>query len=209
MRLDAICQPSRPTPVTRATAAQKKLAKHTRPLGRMRSSSRLLALQSVDDAKRVSVKKEHAHATKKQKPGDGYSYVYVGNVSVSLSLCLTNPHPYQQIDPIISTKDLEAFFKPCGPVACIQVRCSRGQAITRNMPVPSNVRTSRDRQYATVEFSDSKAVQKAILKNGSRLKGCRLVVCVQLYRSFELLIIPAQVSVSAADLPEVKDILRR
>jgi RNA recognition motif-containing protein len=155
------------------------------------------------------MKKEQAQATKKQKPGDGYSYVYVGNVSISPSSYLTSPQLYRQIDPIITTKDLEAFFKPCGPVACIQVRCSRGQAVTRNMPVPSNVRTSRDRQYATVEFSDSKAFQKAIKKNGSRLKGCRLVVCVQLYRSFELLIMPAQVSVSAADLPEVKDILRR
>jgi RNA recognition motif-containing protein len=87
---------------------------------------------------------------------------------------------YQQIDPIITKEDLEAFFTSCGPVACIQVRCSRGQAVNRGVAVPRRVFTSRDRQYATVEFSDSKAVQKAIKKNGSKLKGCPLVVRVQL-----------------------------
>lgn len=82
----------------------------------------------------------------------------------------------QQIDPIIRKEDLAAFFKHCGPVACIQVRCSRGQAVNAGVAVPKGLRTGRDRQYATVEFSDSKAVLKAIKKNGSLLKGCPLVV---------------------------------
>ena len=83
---------------------------------------------------------------------------------------------YRQIDPIIRKEDLEAFFESCGPVSCIQFRCSRGQAINRGIAVPKAVRTVRDRQYATVEFSDSKAVLQAVQKNGEKLKGCRLVV---------------------------------
>ncbi|KAF8231869.1 hypothetical protein L208DRAFT_36376 [Tricholoma matsutake] len=151
---------NRPSPIpntTPAFAAQKKLTRHGRELKRARTLSRAELHHSVIMAKNAAVKKEKAKVTKNHKAnaGVGYSYVYVGN-----------------IDPIIGKEDLEAFFKSCGPVSCIQIRCSRGQAINK-------------------EFSDSKAVQKAVQKNGDKLKGCRLVV-----------------SVSPGDLPEVRDILK-
>lgn len=170
---------NRPSPIpntTPAFAAQKKLTRHGRELKRARTLSRAELHHSVIMAKNAAVKKEKAKVTKNHKAnaGVGYSYVYVGN-----------------IDPIIGKEDLEAFFKSCGPVSCIQIRCSRGQAINKGVAVPVGVRTKRDRQYATVEFSDSKAVQKAVQKNGDKLKGCRLVV-----------------SVSPGDLPEVRDILK-
>jgi len=93
---------------------------------------------------------------------------------------LGNASSYRQIDPIISKEDLETLFKDCGVVSCIQIRCSRGQAVNKGVAVPTAVRTERDRQYATVEFRDPKAVLNAVKKNGTILKGCQLLVCVQL-----------------------------
>jgi len=170
-----VTNPSHGVQSTASASAQKKLTMHGRELKRPRTLSRSSLHDSIIMAKHVSVVKEKAKVTKNQKVNTWirHPFVYVGN-----------------IDPIISKEDLEAFFESCGPVSCIQIRCSRGQAINKGVAVPKSVRTERDRQYATVEFSDSNAVLQAVQKNGKKLKGCRLVV-----------------SVSPADLPEVKDIL--
>ncbi|KAF8897478.1 hypothetical protein BD779DRAFT_1667452 [Infundibulicybe gibba] len=102
-----------------------------------------------------------------------YSFVYVGN-----------------IDPSISQAQLETLFGQCGTITRIQRRCSRGQAVTFGVAVPAEVRTSRDRQYATVEFLEPKAAWKALKLDGYVMDGYKLVV-----------------SVSPADLPEVQDIV--
>ncbi|PFH51459.1 hypothetical protein AMATHDRAFT_40218 [Amanita thiersii Skay4041] len=101
------------------------------------------------------------------------SFVYVGN-----------------LDSSISEKRLEEYFALCGKVTRVQVRCSRGQAVNIGVPVPHDVRTRRDSQYASIEFKDHKAVVRALGLDGTMLDGCKLVV-----------------SLSVAKLPEAQDIV--
>ncbi|KAK2466163.1 hypothetical protein APHAL10511_001805 [Amanita phalloides] len=102
-----------------------------------------------------------------------FSFVYVGN-----------------IDPSINEHRLEEYFSKCGKVCRIQLRCSRGQAVNIGIAIPEHVRTSRDRQYATVEFRSYREARNALYLNGKRLDGCKLVV-----------------SITPTDLPEVQDIV--
>ncbi|KAF9452494.1 hypothetical protein P691DRAFT_660928, partial [Macrolepiota fuliginosa MF-IS2] len=89
----------------------------------------------------------------------------------------------------ITEEQLWARFAPCGPLLRIVVRCSRGQAInvlSEDFGWPFG---PRDRKYATVEFSDSKAYLKALQLNGQLLDGAPMVV-----------------STSPTDLPEAKEL---
>ena len=81
-----------------------------------------------------------------------------------------------QIDPSINVQRLEEYFSICGKVRRVQLRCSRGQAINIGIAVPENIRTTRDRQYATVEFKDYRGARNALQLNGKKLDGCKLVV---------------------------------
>lgn len=91
----------------------------------------------------------------------------------------------------ITTTVLENFFKGCGQIKRTIIRCSRGQAVTAGLAVPKEVLGPRDRQYASIEFMDAQSARKALARHGMVLGGCQLVV-----------------SVSAADLPEVQDIVQ-
>ncbi|KAF8165403.1 hypothetical protein B0H34DRAFT_793797 [Crassisporium funariophilum] len=122
------------------------------------------------DAAKKNEKKTKAHF---RKAGVDPSHVFVGDV-----------------EPSITPQQLETFFKTCGTVSKVDIRCSRGQAITVGLAVPLAVRGPRDRQYAIVHFKEPSSARKALALNGSAIDGCKLVVCA-----------------SAADLPEVQDIV--
>jgi len=91
----------------------------------------------------------------------------------------------------ITTSRLESFFGDCGQIKRTIIRCSRGQAVIAGLALPKEVQGPRDRQYASIEFLNSQSARKALACHGMVLDGCELVV-----------------SVSAADLPEVQDIVQ-
>ncbi|KAF8974284.1 hypothetical protein BDZ97DRAFT_9375 [Flammula alnicola] len=95
------------------------------------------------------------------------------------------------LESSITQARLEAYFKDCGRIRTTIIRCSRGQALTVGVAVPLAVRSARDRMYASMEFYDTKSALNALKYNDTVLDGCQLVV-----------------SASAADLPEVMDIVR-
>lgn len=45
------------------------------------------------------------------------------------------------------------------------------------LAVPKEVLGPRDRQYASMEFMNSKSARKALAYHGKVLEGCQLVVC--------------------------------
>ncbi|PPQ71781.1 hypothetical protein CVT26_007615 [Gymnopilus dilepis] len=102
----------------------------------------------------------------------GLTYVYVGNLECT-----------------ITQKRLKEFFQDCGKVTRITIRCSRGQGCVA-VAIPEQARTERDRLYATVEFSDSKATRNALAYNGKVLDGCKVIV-----------------SASVLDLPECEQVI--
>ncbi|KAF9462583.1 hypothetical protein BDZ94DRAFT_1309482 [Collybia nuda] len=148
----------------------KKISKPDRRPKRARTLQRTTKHESVTRAKKREKAKIHV---KKTITENVYSFVYVGNLESS-----------------ITREMLYSTFSTCGTILRIQIRCSRGQAITTGVPVPEGVRTLRDRQYATIEFKDAKASTNALRFNGTVLEGCRIMV-----------------TVSAAELPEVQDII--
>ncbi|KDR83803.1 hypothetical protein GALMADRAFT_236194 [Galerina marginata CBS 339.88] len=89
----------------------------------------------------------------------------------------------------ITEQRLASFFSDCGHITQVIIRCSQGQPVT--IAVPKDARSDRDLQYATIQFHDPHSVRKAIAYHGKDLDGCQLVV-----------------SMSAADLPEVSEIVR-
>jgi len=125
------------------------------------------------DAAKDAAKKHHKKEVLSKTNRTEYSFVYVGN-----------------IDPTITERQLQEFFSACGKVCRIQLRCSRGQAITIGVAVPEGIRTNRDRQYASIEFEDYRGARNALRLNGEVLDGCELVV-----------------SITPTDLPEVQDIV--
>jgi hypothetical protein len=72
---------------------------------------------------------------------------------------------------------LENFFKDCGQIKRTIIRCSRGQAVMSGLAVPKEVLGHRDRQYASIEFSESQSARKALACHGMVLDGSKLVVC--------------------------------
>lgn len=125
------------------------------------------------DAAKEAAKRHHKKEVLCKTNRTDYSFVYVGN-----------------IDPAIAESRLREYFSTCGQVCRVQLRCSRGQAVSIGVTVPENVRTTRDRQYASIEFQDYRGARNALRLNGSVLDGCELVV-----------------TITPADLPEVKDIV--
>jgi len=125
------------------------------------------------DAAKDAAKKHHKKEALSKTNRTEYSFVYVGN-----------------IDPTITGRRLQDFFSTCGKVCRVQLRCSRGQAITIGVAVPEDIRTKRDRQYASIEFEDYRGARNALRLNGEVLDGCELVV-----------------SITPTDLPEVQDIV--
>lgn len=75
----------------------------------------------------------------------------------------------------MNESDLHKLFTRCGTVIRIQIRCSRGGAVTIGQPMTRC--TDRDLQYATIEFSEEEAVRKALRFHGMALHGTQLVVC--------------------------------
>lgn len=76
----------------------------------------------------------------------------------------------------ITEARLMGIFAPCGTVHRVEIRCSRGQAITSGIAIPSEVLTKRDRQYASIEFEEPEAARAALRLNGSNIDGCNVVV---------------------------------
>jgi len=91
------------------------------------------------------------------------------------------------IPPTTTEAILNDKFISCGPIEDICIRCTAGATVLIGQPY----RTSKDRQYATVMFSRQKSISKALKLNGSEIHGVKIIVCL-----------------SAAQLPEVKEITR-
>ncbi|KAF8812383.1 hypothetical protein BYT27DRAFT_7087380 [Phlegmacium glaucopus] len=94
------------------------------------------------------------------------------------------------LESTITITLLEDFFGHCGQIKQTIIRCSRGQAVMAGLAVPKEVLGPRDRQYASIEFMKPRSARKALACHGMVLNGSQLVV-----------------SASAADLPEVRDIV--
>ncbi|KAJ8508409.1 hypothetical protein ONZ45_g9317 [Pleurotus djamor] len=157
------------TDMLRKKASLRKQATHPK---RVRSSKVGISKEmSIHMAKKkLSIKDE---GVRKKIRKSAWSYVYVGNV-----------------DPSVTYEQMKNHFDKCGTIIRIQFRCSRGQAVTIGQAIEPSQQTSRDRQYATIEFTRSAAVLSALQLNGSTLNGSKLVV-----------------TITPADLPEVEDIL--
>jgi RNA recognition motif-containing protein len=134
---------------------------------RKRSGISFAKIKDIELAKKKA-------ARRRQLKKREWSFVFVGNIK-----------------PTVNESVLHQFFASCGTIIRIQIRCSRGGAVTIGV-IPDNIHADRDFQYATIEFMNTNAVKKALKLNGARLHGTPLVV-----------------SVSAADLPEVKDIVHK
>ncbi|KAF8627197.1 hypothetical protein AX15_004514 [Amanita polypyramis BW_CC] len=156
-----------------SSSSESHIPKDNSRAGRQGGRYRPRDIEAKRNAVKDAARKHHRKATLSKLNGTDYSFVYIGN-----------------IDPSINAQRLEEYFSKCGKVCRVQLRCSRGQAINIGIAVPENVRTSRDRQYATVEFKDYRGARKALQLNGKELDGCRLVV-----------------SITPTDLPEVQDIV--
>jgi len=156
---------------SKSTGSQTRNSNRKTIKQRRRSKSR--DVETKRGAAKDAAKRSHRRETISKVKRWDYTFVYVGN-----------------IDPSISERRLHEYFSKCGKVYRIQLRCSRGQAINIGVPVPKNVRTSRDRQYATIEFKDYRGARNALHLNGKELDGCELVV-----------------TISPTDLPEVQDIV--
>jgi len=97
------------------------------------------------------------------------------------------------IKPTVNESILNRLFCHCGTIVRIQIRCSRGAAVTIGRPIPEHIHNpARDFQHATIEFLNANAVSSALELNGFKLHGVQLSVVL-----------------SAADLPEVKQVVRR
>lgn len=118
------------------------------------------------------------------------SFVYVGNVrELSYSSCVWGPNSPlpPQLPPTTIEATLRQHFKSCGIIESITIRCSAGAALAG----PAHAFTTpHDRQYATILFTRSRAVTKALQLNGSRIQGYKLTV-----RTFVLVIAPFSDSV--------------
>ncbi|KAG5639001.1 hypothetical protein H0H81_007909 [Sphagnurus paluster] len=128
-----------------------------------------LAIQEAK--KRVTVKTNLDKRDSKLRRN--YPFIYVGNLKSS-----------------ITAERLRSLFASCGRIFNVSIRCSRGQAVTVGVPVPEDLLTTRDRQYASVEFCDLEGAKLALRMNGKLVDGLEIVVCS-----------------SPADLPEVQDIV--
>ncbi|KAF8076321.1 hypothetical protein FPV67DRAFT_1471300 [Lyophyllum atratum] len=132
-------------------------------------------LHAVQEAKKKVAMKTNADKGRPQvKVQHTLPFVYVGNLQSS-----------------ITEERLRAMFAPCGSICRIGIRCSRGQAVTIGVPVPASLLTSRDRQYASIEFHNLEAAKLALRLNGARVDGLEIVV-----------------TSTPANLPEVQDIVR-
>ncbi|KAF7977651.1 hypothetical protein HWV62_3076 [Athelia sp. TMB] len=98
------------------------------------------------------------------------AFVYVGNISSTTT-----------------EANLRHVFKPCGTIECITIRCSAGAALAGQVNAFS---TPRDRQYATVLFTRSRSVSKALQLDGTFLQGHKITVCL-----------------SPGDLPDLADLV--
>lgn len=139
---------------------------------RLQSLKRENKIHDVHEARKKKEMKQKAQARK--SPIFEIRAVYVGNLIST-----------------ITRERLEDVFIQCGSIIDTKIRCSRGKAVTMGVAVPLDALSPRDRQYATVEFRDTKAARKALGLNGIVVDGCSLVV-----------------SASPADLPEVQDMTK-
>ncbi|KAG9219531.1 hypothetical protein CCMSSC00406_0009770 [Pleurotus cornucopiae] len=156
-------------------APKKNLGHRKGQLQSRRSRSGSLQLEKDIEIQMAARRSKKKGAADKRLTVAGviWDFVYVGN-----------------INPAATYDQLRQLFEPCGTVTRIQLRCSRGQAVTIGRAVKPDLRNSRNRQYATVEFARSSSARKALKLDGTSLNGCKLVV-----------------TVSPADLPEVQEIL--
>jgi RNA recognition motif-containing protein len=156
------------------TGGSSKTAQFSKPPNsdenskRCRSGIDLAKVKEIEMAKRRDMIRQRAKAKE-------FCHVYVGN-----------------IEPTIDESTLYQTFIHCGKISRIQIRCSRGAAVTIGRPAAASIHTSRDLQYATIEFTSEIAVRNALTLNGCKLHGARLLV-----------------TISSGDLPEVKDAIMR
>jgi len=139
---------------------------------RLQSLKRETKIQHVHEARKKKEMRQKAQARK--PPMFEIKAVYVGNLIST-----------------ITNERLESVFAQCGPIVETKIRCSRGKVLTMGVAVPLDSLSPRDRQYATVQFRDTKAARKALGLNGIVVDGFSLVV-----------------SASPADLPEVQDMTK-
>jgi len=126
---------------------------------------------TVDHKKLEEVRNAKARAAHKEKKPE-YSFIFVGN-----------------LEPTVTEKKLAKIFQHCGNILRIQIRCSGGRAITKGQAIKAEIRTHRDRQHASIEFSTAGARRRALRLDGTIVHGTPIIV-----------------SLSTIDLPEVRDI---
>lgn len=85
-----------------------------------------------------------------------------------------------QLKASITKQRLQDYFAHCGTIHRIEIRCSRGQAITTVL-VPEDRLTSRDRQYASIEFTTPEAARLSLRLHGKEIDGCEIVACKHRY----------------------------
>ncbi|RDB22597.1 hypothetical protein Hypma_010263 [Hypsizygus marmoreus] len=160
-----LAAPSKAPRNARASSKRPSTSQHKR-------TGKLLAVQNARrrEKARTGVAKPPVKHT--SKVGEIF-FVYVANLK-----------------PWITKDVLEKEFSHCGEIKQIIFRCSRGRAVTNGFPIAGGPLSPRDRQYATIEFRESKAAYLALSLNGVRIHGCQIVV-----------------TSVAADLPEVQDII--
>ncbi|KAH7930110.1 hypothetical protein BV22DRAFT_1028846 [Leucogyrophana mollusca] len=131
---------------------------------------------SVDPGKKIRIlnamKQERRRMEAKKCD---WTYVFVGNFG-----------------PTVDEKALTAFFKRCGRISRLDIRCSGGLIMPMGVPKAGYYSGHITQQYAVVLFTKAEAARKALALNGAQLHGAELVV-----------------SRSASDLPLVKEKLER
>ncbi|KAJ2931687.1 hypothetical protein H1R20_g5423, partial [Candolleomyces eurysporus] len=157
-----------PSKKKRAAASRRKAEEKSRKKGR--PDHREARLES---AARSAKKKEKRADIAKHGPSF-HPFIYVGNLQAN-----------------ITEKRLHGIFRKFGTVTRIEIRRSGGQAVTVGVAIPEEVKGSKDRFYATIEFSERSSAKSALRLNGKQLDDAALVV-----------------SLSPVDLPEMRDIVK-
>ncbi|KAH7908503.1 hypothetical protein BJ138DRAFT_1157535 [Hygrophoropsis aurantiaca] len=161
--LEAITSVRKPAPKSRKVMNARVSKNHntTRP----RSS----AGDDVDKKQRVMNAMKRERIRREAKKCD-WTYAFVGNFA-----------------PSTSQQDLADYFKRCGRIWSLDIRCSGGLVMPAEVPSPAYYQGHAVHQYAVVIFTKPDGARKALTLNGTDFKGYQLVV-----------------SRSASDLPEIR-----
>ncbi|RXW25231.1 hypothetical protein EST38_g577 [Candolleomyces aberdarensis] len=163
-------------PVTQASPSKKKRAAASRRKAeeRLRKKGRPDNREARLESAARSAKKQEKRADIAKHGPSFHPFIYVGNLQAN-----------------ITEQRLHGIFRKFGTVTRIEIRRSGGQAVTVGVAIPEEVKGSKDRFYATIEFSERSSAKSALRLDGKQLDDAVLVV-----------------SLSPVDLPEMRDIVK-